>query len=192
MSIATSLFSVFIHQNIKSTTGLNIYSILEERPKAPLKIILIDVDRLMLPRRPENLIFEHILSNASLYRCFFNIYYMKTYSYVVKLVDGNIKKQLQYLHKISERRPKNVWKLSLGEVHIMMFYGSSKNVNLTDSIKFITATFLKYRGSIQEAKTFGVILCLINFEEAFQGRPNCVLKWILHIYVLGAFPGRQF
>ena len=101
---------------------------------------------------------------------------MKTYSYVVKLVEGNIKKQLQYLHKISERRPKNVWKLSLGDVHIMMFYGSSKNVNLTDSIKFITATFLKYHDSVQEAKTFGVILCLINFGEAFEGRPNCVLK----------------
>ena len=158
MSIATSLFSIFIHQNTKSTTGLNIYSILEERPKALLKIILIDVDRLMLPRRPEKLIFEHILSIASLYRCFFNIYHMKTYSYVVKHVEGNIKKQLQYLHKIFERRSKDVWKLSLSYVHIMMFYGNSKNVNLTDSIKFMTATFLMYHDSVQEAKTFGIIL----------------------------------
>ena len=31
MSIATSLLSIFFHQNTKSTTGLNIYSILEER-----------------------------------------------------------------------------------------------------------------------------------------------------------------
>ena len=83
---------------------------------------------------------------------------MKTYSYVVKHVEGNIKKQLQYLHKIFERRPKDVWKLYLGYVHIMMFYGSSKNVNLTDSIKFITATFLMYHDSVQEAKTFGIIL----------------------------------
>ena len=41
-------------------TGLNIYSILEERPKALLKMFLIDDDRLTLPRRSEDVIFEHI------------------------------------------------------------------------------------------------------------------------------------
>ena len=40
--------------------GLDIYSILEERPKALLKIFLIDVDRLTLLKRPPDVIFEHI------------------------------------------------------------------------------------------------------------------------------------
>ena len=43
------------------STGFNIYSILEERPKAFLNMFLIDVDRLTLPRRPQDVIFEHIL-----------------------------------------------------------------------------------------------------------------------------------
>ena len=41
--IAKSLFSIFIHQNTKSTTVLCIYNILEERLKAPSKISNIDV-----------------------------------------------------------------------------------------------------------------------------------------------------
>ena len=41
-------------------TDFNIYSILEERPKAFLKMFLIDVDRRKLPRRPQDIIFEHI------------------------------------------------------------------------------------------------------------------------------------
>ena len=41
-------------------TGFNIYNILEERPKALLKMFLIDVDRLTLPARPQDVIFEHI------------------------------------------------------------------------------------------------------------------------------------
>ena len=57
-AIATSLFLIFIHQNTKSTAGLNIYSILEEQPKALLKMFLIDVDRLAFPRRPQGVIFE--------------------------------------------------------------------------------------------------------------------------------------
>ena len=65
--IATSLFSIFIHQNTKITTGLNIYHILEERPKALLKMFLIDVDRLTLPRRSQDVIFEYIFKNAFLY-----------------------------------------------------------------------------------------------------------------------------
>ena len=40
-------------------TGLDIYSILEERLKAYLKMLLINVDRLTLPRRPQDVIFEH-------------------------------------------------------------------------------------------------------------------------------------
>ena len=60
VSIATSLFSIFNHQNTKSVTVLYIYSILEERPKTPLKIFLIDVDRLTLTRSPQDVIFEQI------------------------------------------------------------------------------------------------------------------------------------
>ena len=52
-----------------------IYSILEERPKALLKMFLIDIDRLTLPRRPQDVIFEYIFKNTLLYRCFFNIDY---------------------------------------------------------------------------------------------------------------------
>ena len=66
--------------------------------------------------------------------------------------------------------------MSLDDVHIMMFYGSPENVNLTDSIKFITLTFesivLVHH---QEAKTTEFIPCLINFGETSQGRPNCIL-----------------
>ena len=40
-------------------TGFNVYIILEENPKAFLKMSLIDVDRLTLPRRPQEVIFEH-------------------------------------------------------------------------------------------------------------------------------------
>ena len=41
-------------------TGFNIYNILEERPKALLKMFLIEVDRLMLPKRRQDVSFEHI------------------------------------------------------------------------------------------------------------------------------------
>ena len=53
--------------------GLNIYSILEESPRALLKAFLIDVERLTLLRRFQDVIFEHIFSNIFLYRYFFNI-----------------------------------------------------------------------------------------------------------------------
>ena len=43
-----------------SHTGFNIYNILEERPKALLKMFLIEVDRLTLPRCPQDVIFEHV------------------------------------------------------------------------------------------------------------------------------------
>ena len=52
-------------------TGLNIYSILEERPKATPKMFLIDADRLTLLRRPEDIIFKH----KSKHLFFFNIDY---------------------------------------------------------------------------------------------------------------------
>ena len=91
--------------------------------------------------------------------------------------------------------------MSLDDVHIMMFYGSPENVNLTRSIKFITIKFYNYKSyrisvyhnlSIiasvyhQEAKTIEFIQCLIHFRETFQVRPNCVLKWhnTEHITVL--------
>ena len=38
--------------------------------------------------------------------------------------------------------------MSLVDVHIMMFYGRLENVNLTQSTKFITITFLKYGFSV--------------------------------------------
>ena len=38
--------------------------------------------------------------------------------------------------------------MSLGDAHIMMFYGRPDNVSLTNSIKFITITFLKYSFSV--------------------------------------------
>ena len=60
VSIATSSFSIFIYQNTKSSTGLNIYNILEECRKALLKMFLIDVDRLTLPRSPQDVTFEYI------------------------------------------------------------------------------------------------------------------------------------
>ena len=41
-------------------TVLNIYSILEEYPKVLLKLCITDFDRLKLPRRPPDIIFEHI------------------------------------------------------------------------------------------------------------------------------------
>ena len=43
VSIVRSLFLIFLHQNTKSTAGLNIYSILEEHPKGLLKMFLINV-----------------------------------------------------------------------------------------------------------------------------------------------------
>ena len=55
-------------------TGLNIYSILEERPKALLKMFLIDVDRLTLPRRPQDVIFEHIFLKCISISLFFQYY----------------------------------------------------------------------------------------------------------------------
>ena len=44
VSIAMSLFSIFIRQNVKSTTVLCIHKILQERLKAPSKSPLTDVD----------------------------------------------------------------------------------------------------------------------------------------------------
>ena len=70
-----SLSSVFIHQNDTSTTVFYVYSILEERPKALLKMFIIAEDRLMLPIRSQDIIFQHIFENAFLYRCFPNIDY---------------------------------------------------------------------------------------------------------------------
>ena len=48
------------HQNTKSTTDLYIYGILEECLKAVLKMLLIDSDRLTLPRCPQDVTFGHI------------------------------------------------------------------------------------------------------------------------------------
>ena len=83
--------------------------------------------------------------------------------------------------------------MSLGDVHIMMFYRCPENVNLRQSMKFVTITFLKYISAYHQVpKIIEFSKCFITFGEAFQGRPNYVLKWRLHTDVLGTFPGRQF
>ena len=38
--------------------------------------------------------------------------------------------------------------MSSGDVYIVMYYGRPENVNFTDSIKFITITYLKYSFSV--------------------------------------------
>ena len=75
VSIVTPIFSTFIHQNNKSTISLNIYSILEKHPKAVLKMFLIDVDRLTLLRRPQDVIFEYSFKMHLYIVVFFNIDY---------------------------------------------------------------------------------------------------------------------
>ena len=60
VSNATFLFSIFMHQNTKSTARINVYSILKELPKALLKMFLTGVDRLTLPTRPQDVVFEDI------------------------------------------------------------------------------------------------------------------------------------
>ena len=66
VSIATPLFSVFIQQNTKSTTGPNIYSFPEELPKAFIEMFLTEVNRLTLPRCSQDVIFKHIFKDAFL------------------------------------------------------------------------------------------------------------------------------
>ena len=106
-----SLFSIFIHQNTKSTTDLYIYSILEVRTKARVKLCLIDFNRINLPRRPQDVIFEHIIQNAFLYRCAFNIDYRATYRYVGKHTEGNIKNSfyicIKFLRDVQRTREKS-------------------------------------------------------------------------------------
>ena len=79
--------------------------------------------------------------------------------------------------------------MSLGDVHIMMFYRRLEKVSLTHSIKFVTITFLKYSFSVPPIE---FVQCLKNLRETSQGRPNCVLKSRLHSDILGTSPGRQF
>ena len=61
--IAMSVFSIFIHQNTKSTTILCIYNILEERLKVPSKIFLIDVDS-AYHQEVKRIKFIHLLINC--------------------------------------------------------------------------------------------------------------------------------
>ena len=73
--------------------------------------------------------------------------------------------------------------MSLGDAHIMMFYGRAESVNLTHNTKFITITFTTTFITItsiisvyyQEAKTIDFNQCLIILGETSQGQPNCVL-----------------
>ena len=58
--------------------------------------------------------------------------------------------------------------MSLGDVHIMMFYRRLEKVSLTHSIKFVTITFLKYSFSLQPIE---FVQCLKILER----RPKDVL-----------------
>ena len=73
--------------------------------------------------------------------------YVNTYGYAGKHVEGNTKNRFYICIKFL-RCPKDIWKMSLGDTHIMMFYEPPENVNLMHSIKFITITFLKYSFSV--------------------------------------------
>ena len=64
--------------------------------------------------------------------------------------------------------------MSLGDVHIMMFYGRPKNVKFILRSQIHSITFIK--AYHQEAKIIEFIQCLINFGEASQRRSNYVLK----------------
>ena len=59
-SAKCQLLQIFIHQNSKSIIGLDIYSLLEESVEVLLKMFLINVDKLTLPRRPQDVIFKNI------------------------------------------------------------------------------------------------------------------------------------
>ena len=54
-------------------------------------MFFMNVDRLTLPRRLQDVIFEHIFKNAFLHRYFFNINHRLTYRYGGKRVEGSIK-----------------------------------------------------------------------------------------------------
>ena len=62
--------------------------------------------------------------------------------------------------------------MSLGDIHIMMFYGRPENINLTHSIKFITITLLKYSFSEPTGKKQ---LRLLNVSEISERRLKVVL-----------------
>ena len=67
--------------------------------------------------------------------------------------------------------------MSLGDVHIVMFYGRPENVNLIHSIKFITIIFLEnsFKRTTRK-KAIEFIQRVINFEETSQGCSNYILK----------------
>ena len=44
--------------------------------------------------------------------------------------------------------------MSLGDAHILMFYGRPENVNLTHSVKFNTTTFLKDSFSVPPGRVY--------------------------------------
>ena len=100
--------------------------------------------------RYRDVIFEHVFQNAFPYRCFFNIGYRQICRYkhigkhIGKHVERNIKNTFYICKIFVERRPKDGWKMSLGDACIMMFYGRPENVSLTHSTRFITTILLKY------------------------------------------------
>ena len=62
--------------------------------------------------------------------------------------------------------------MSLGDIHIMIFYGRSENINLTHSIKFITITLLSIVSVNQQEKKQ---LSLPNVSEISERRLKVVL-----------------
>ena len=108
---------------------------------------------------------------------FFNIDYRQTYRNLGKHIEGNIKNSLYICKNFVERRPKDVRKMSLDDVHIMTFYERPENITLTHFIKFTTTTFLTYSFRVPPgSKIIEFIQFLINFGETSQGRSNCILK----------------
>ena len=67
--------------------------------------------------------------------------------------------------------------MSLGDVRIMMFYGSPENVSLTHSTKFITKILLKYSFSVPPGNKNNQVYPMSHkFKRDVPRRPKCVLK----------------
>ena len=83
--------------------------------------------------------FQRISKKSFLYRCFL---ILTIGNHIGNHVGNHIQNSFSICIKFVKRRPKDVWKMSLGDVRIMMFYGCSDNVNLVHSIRCITITFI--------------------------------------------------
>ena len=101
------LYSQFSFTKILKALQVFIFTAFWRYVPRPIKIVPYRRRQTKVTETPSRRYFEHIFQNAFLYCCFFNIDYRPTYRYVGKHAEGNIKKQLLYLHKIFERRPKD-------------------------------------------------------------------------------------